>query len=390
MASAGEASRKRRWAAVLPSLAALVCLAAIPEAADRTWLTGKKLDDALRLPVSVFREAADLREMLDRLADIRQTAYVLDRRIDPSQTISLKLQQSPLRLAFKEVAAQADAVCCPLGATLVIGRSAEIDRYLTQAEVLQTALKQDRAIPSARRVALLRARDIRWADLDTPREVVTRIVQDWDLKVDNLEEIPHDLWASGTAVGVDAVQALSLVLGQFGLSFEWARSAKSIRIVPLPANAAVERTHRPKEMSAAGAMEVILAEWPQAETRLRGTAISVTATVLEHEAIAVRIGETPELTRGEQEPVPLSRRRFPVRIVRKPVGDILAAMRQQGIDVDYDPQALTAAGINLQTLVTLEFENATAEELFDALCRPARLTYEIDGATVHVRPHPQD
>ena len=353
--------------------------------ADTPWLTGKKLNAALLQPVSVVREGAGLREILGRLAGVRRTACVLDRRIDPSQPVSLQLQQAPLRLAFDEAAAQVGAVCAPIGGTLLIGRAAEIDPLLTQAELLQTKLKRDRGVPAARRLTLLREREFSWDDLETPREIVDRIAGDWDLAIENAEVIPHDLWAAGSAAGVDVVQVLSLVLGQFGLSFEFQSGAKTIAIVPLPDRVIVEQTHRPQEMSLAAAAEVVSREWPEATVRRQRSTLQVTASMLEHEAIARRLGERPHLKTTNREPVPLSRMRFPIRVVRKPVGAILQALAAQGVSIEYDADALTAAGADLTTLVTLEFQSATVEELLEALCEPAGMAYEIDGETVRLK-----
>jgi hypothetical protein len=351
------------------------------------WLSGTQFERAMEQPVSVFRDKAEVRELLARLAEVRRTACLLDRRIDPSAPASLQATQVPLADAFDQVARQVGAETGLIGATVLVGRPAELDRLLTLAALRKDELKAARSIPSARRVQLARDRDLAWQDLDRPADVLAGIGRDWDLAISGAERLPHDLWAAGAAAGVDAAEALSLVLGQYDLTFGWSADGRGIEVIPAPADARVERTHRALALPQAQAIARIRAEWPDVEVVQQGTTLSVTATVKQHEAISRLTGETPPRKAvAPAEPVPLARRRFPVRIVRKPLQDVLQALQAQGIDVVYDAAALRAAGIDLQTLVSVEFASATADELLTALCEPAGLRYEIDGARATILP----
>ncbi len=357
------------------------------EAAERSWIKGRDFSQALEAPVSVFRKRAELREMLTRLAEVRQTAFVLDRRVDPSQSVSVKLSRVPLLTAFHEIATQAHCETGTLGSTLLVGHPEELDRLLTLAEVKRNELKQQRTISSIRRVQLLRERNLIWNDLDRPLDVLAQIEQVWNLQIQGRSSVPHDLWAGGQAIEMDAVEALSLILGQYDLTFTWEESGAAVRIIPAPSDPTILRTHRPVKMTATAGLALVQQNWPELTVQRTTSGLKIQASFKQHEAISRLLGELPRRKTVEiGEPVPLSRRRFPVKIVRKPFAAVVQALNAQGITVHCDLKKLQQRGIDVETLVTLEFENATAEEFFQALCQPVGLSYEIDGAEVTIFP----
>lgn len=357
------------------------------------WLMGAPLERAWQQPVSLFREAMPLRELLETLAAAQRTPCLLDRRLDPSLPVTLKVTHTPLRQVVEEIAEQVGAASGRLGGTMLVGPREPLDRLLTEAAVQQERLRKLAHIAPQRRIQLLAPRTIAWEELDRPVEILERMARGWNITIDNPQDVPHDLWAAGTAVSVDAVEALTLVLGQFELSFDWREGGARVEIVPAPERPTVVKTHRPRGISLGEAEARIQREYPELTTVRRGTVLEVQASLLQHEALARLVGEAEAVSKPT-DPVPLNRRRFPqVRIVRKPLGAVLEALRQQGIEIVYDAETLRAGGVDLETLVTVELQQATVEDLFAALCTPHGLRYEIDETTVRLapaRPREQD
>ena len=64
--------------------------------------------------------------------------------------------------------------------------------------------------------------------------IVEQIAGRYKLKVKDLDRVPHDVWAHATLPSVNSYEALSLVLIQFDLTFQWNNDASTIQIVPLP------------------------------------------------------------------------------------------------------------------------------------------------------------
>lgn len=375
-----------RWAA-LALIFGLAGGGGVSWSEEAPWLTGAALERAWQQPISLFREAIPLRELLTTLAAAQRTACLLDRRIDPSQPVSLAVTQMPLRQVADEIAVQVGAASGRLGGTMLVGRREQLDRLLTEAAAQQERLKRLSDVSPQRRIQLLTPRTITWEELDRPREILERIARGWNLQIVNPERVPHDLWAAGTAVQVDAVEALTLVLGQFELSCEWRQRGEQVEIVPAPPRPTIVKTHRPRGISPAEAAARVTQEYPDLTVVRRGAALEVQAGVLQHEAIARLIGEVANAGWKPTEPVPLSRRRFPqVRIVRKPLGAVLEALRQQGIEIVYDAEALRAGGVDLESLVTVELQNVTVESLFAALCASHGMRFEMDENSVRLAP----
>ncbi|MEZ6056328.1 MAG: STN domain-containing protein [Planctomycetaceae bacterium] len=357
---------------------------------DSALRHGKEFATALTQPVSAVRKEAELRGFLMRLAQVQHVACVVDRRVDPGSAVGVSLQQVPLLRGLRDLASQAGCEVGTLGSTLLIGRRDELDRILTPAALRQQELKTVTGITTTRRVELSRVRDIAWQDLDRPIDILASIQERWSLTLHGIEAVPHDRWYGGTAVDITAAEALSLVLGQFDLTFEWIDAGRGVQIIPAPQRCEIAQPHRTRAMSLAEATEKITSRFPQAKVEAAGTTLTVTATMLEQEDVAYLIGEKAPLPEHvASEATPLSRRRFPVTIVRTPLSKVLAALGEQQIDIHYDPSELEQAGISLEVPVSVKFENATAEEFFTAILTPAGLSFTIDGASITLRPAPQ-
>ncbi len=98
---------------------------------------------------------------------------------------------------------------------------------------------------SAAGVAQLRTQraTITWEDLERPADIVARIGRQFGLSIVGLEQVPHDLWAGAAIPDATASEALSLVLNQFDLTFEWLSDEAGVRLVHVPDQVAIERTY---------------------------------------------------------------------------------------------------------------------------------------------------
>ncbi|MFV0443933.1 MAG: hypothetical protein ACK5Q5_10210 [Planctomycetaceae bacterium] len=356
-------------------------------AVEPVYRTAADLERVLRLPVTIVQAGSEIREVLRELSASQHVACWLDRRVDPSLPIALQMQQQPLQEVFDAVASEAGCVCCRLGDSLIVGRAEELDAWLTQAQELSHRLKQDRSIPANRRVLLARGATVEWQDLDEPAEVLQLLSKRWGLTISNPELLPHDLWAGGTLAGVDAVEAFSFVLGQFDLSFQWDTGGKSLTLIPLPTDVRLERTHRPKGVSLIAGIARIASRFPEVEVVEHGTSLLVRASVLQHAAIAIDLGEVvPSRKPAARTTRPGSRQFSKVQILRKSADDVLQALMAQGLEIEYDPVRLRSEGIDLSQRVTLDFESVSAEELMSAICLPLGLEYEVVGTRFLLRP----
>ncbi len=81
-------------------------------------------------------------------------------------------------------------------------------------------------------------------------------------------------------------------------------------------------------------------------------------------------------------PVNLARQRFSLRLEQQPASQLIAALQRDGVTIEYDTEALTKAGINLDQRISIELQQATIQQLMQALCEPLGMTFQIAGNQV--------
>lgn len=352
-------------------------------------LRGSAFVRELDKPLSIDRERAELRPLLDRLAEDRRIAIVLDRRVDPGMTIAARFPPATVRDTIDAIARQADAVVRIVGDTVVVGPESGIGRLRTVCILRGLEFDALADVPGRRRFALAATHSLAWDDLDRPADLVERIAQRAELTVAGLEQVPHDLWARGAIVEMTATEALSWVLGQYDLTFEWTGVADGIRIVPLSGVVAVTKEHPVRRIDADEALQRVRARFPDLEVRIDGKTLVATGLIEQQDAIArIAQGENPDAPRRAVQFESLAKRRITLRVVRKPASAVLAKLQESGVDIQIDDAALRAADVDLDQKISLEVKQATIEAVLEAICRPVGASYSVDGETVHIPARP--
>lgn len=351
------------------------------------YRTGSDFRRELDKPVTVTRSDVELRPMLARLAADRGIAIVLDRRVDPGQEVDANLPPTRLQHAVEQIAQQADAIVSVVGDTVFIGSPESTAKLRTLCVLRARELDAFGDALGAREFELAQTHSFAWDDLERPADLLLRVAQRGGLMVEGLDRIPHDLWAGGTFIGVTPIEAISLVLIQFDLTFEWTGTADGIRLVSAPAQVAIQRTHPVRVIAPATARDLVRERFPDVAVEISGRQLTATATVEQHEDIEVLArGDDPDEDDAAAGFGPLARRRFTLRVVRQPAGAVLKTLQVNDVDVQYDGDALAAAGVDLTTKISLDLQQATADELLTAICEPLGLEYEIKGEQILIRP----
>lgn len=353
-------------------------------ATEPPYHTGPRFRRELETPASGAWTNVPLRTLLRDLATQHGVAILLDRRIDPTLRLPLEITNQPLKEGLEGMAARVGAQTSLTQNVVYIGPGPARNRLRTLIE-LRTAELQPSAAPQSdrRRRDLLRRQTVSWEDLTSPREVLTQLAERWSLTLRDLDKhVPHDLWAGATLPEVTAIEALSLVLIQFDLTFQWDRDGQTVLLIPAPETVAVERKLRPRGRSAQEFVTQLEARFPGVETRIAGADVLVRSTVEVHESVADWMNPT---ARKPAAPTPLRQRTFTLTFRRAPVADVLRKLEESGIVFDYDRQAFAAAGIDFSHLIDLDLNQASAEDFLRALFAPFPLAFEIDQVTVRLR-----
>ncbi|REJ92799.1 MAG: hypothetical protein DWQ34_11305 [Planctomycetota bacterium] len=355
---------------------------------DVTLKTGTAFRNELRKPIAIDRDDAELRPLLHRLRADREIALLLDRRIDPSREFDIHLAPVRLHSALEAIAEQADVGVSIVGSTVYFGPHEAAGALRTVIALRESELEQFSERLGRREFELTRTSTVRWSDLARPADLIRQTGEKVSLSVEDLDQIPHDLWAAGEMAGVTPVEALSLLLIQFDLTFEWTGPATGVRIIPLPRQVGITRVHTVRGVEVDEALERIRDRFPEMSIEREGAELRVDGTVEQHEQIAVLArGGNPDAEQDDAVDFgPLGRRRFTFKVLRQPAGAVLKTLEVNGLDLVYDLESFTAAGIDLNQKISFDLNQATPDELFSRICAPLNLEYEIDGETITLSP----
>src|SRR5262245_30573367 len=376
----------------------LVCALENVAAADESikFATGPAVRRALEQPISGAWGGSDvnLRTILREIEGARHVAILLDRRIDPTASLRADAGGEMLGDFLERLAAISNSGAVLVGNTFYLGPAATASKLRTLVAFRTTELSAKGEIPAGRRGELVRATTVRWNDLDRPADVLTRLAEQYQLKIDGLDLVPHDLWGGAVLPEAGAAEAFSLVLIQFDLTFAWIDHGKGVRIEHLPERVAVERVHPPSSgMSASAALDKWKEKLPDLDARIEKGKIVVTGTLEVHELVdrLRRGGSLPEKTASREGPPlkPLKFERYTLKMKNTPASALLKELGTPArgkLVFEFDSERFKAAGIDLNKLVSFEVKNATIEELLKATFEPLHVEFEIVDRTVKLKP----
>ena len=351
--------------------------------------------------VTIAWSGVPLRDALAELAASQHVAVLLDRRIDPGQRIKLELSEISLRQALEKIAATAGGGVTIVADVAYLGPSDGAAQLRTLAMQLHDRLAK---LPPARRRAWLVPAKLECPELSTPRDLLEQLAADGGVSLDGIDQLPHDLWAAIKTPSMALVDRLLLVAVQFDRTLEIAEDGQSATLIAITKPVVVERNY-----PAGRDPEALLTRWreaaPEAELRLVGERLIVRARAEDHERMR---GGSTAIARPEQAGAAPPRNRRPTSqpgnkrrptdalaqtridsfvVEAKPLDAVLDTLgKRLQLEIEFDAEAIQAAGINLRRLVTLKLERATVDELLAATLRSAGLVHERTGHKVVVRP----
>ena len=359
------------------------------------FLTDRAFEDALAESISLAWQGQNLRDGLQKLSKTKQLSIILDRRIDPSQQLTLQIQKRTLKTVLKVIATEARADISVLGNTVYVGPARIASRLRTVEEIvasqLATTISVDASPQTRRRFELLKRQTLNWPDLTTPRELLNEVASRYALKIESVNLVPHDLWGQATLPSGSSTQLLLTILAQFNLSFEWTESRDGIRLVDMPLDPRIEKQFTLKRGTEQTILSKITRRMPDLEPKVTARRIKVVGTVEQIETVEAIIypERQPNNARPNQRKVADGVTVFTFEATA-PLGTFMATLeKQSGFMFQYDPEAFKQADIRLDQRIFLEAKELTAKEVFDKMFPPQKIAYKVDGKTVRLTPAPR-
>ena len=371
-----------RRAALLAGVTLSLTFSATFAHSEATWKTGDAFKRELDMPVGVTWANAELRSTLEGFAAARHTAMVLDRRIDPNQKIELSFDDVPLGDAWKRIASRIGVGATIIGPVVYLGPAQTAQKLRTVLALQNDAVAR---LPLAVRQRWTLPKAWKWAEASAPRDLLAELCRESGVQIDNLSEIPADLWAASELPPLRLTERLALVLAQFDMTYEIDPSGLRIRLTGIPEHPAIERSH-PLPGGTSQTVENLRGTGALAATEMKvnGKTLVVRGTQEEHELVDAALSGRSAKTSSVKE----GRKVFTLNVpVEKPAAKLLTELAGKlNWDLKIDREAIKAAGLSVDKLVTVSVKDATEDELLRAILDPAQLQFHRSGNVIEIGP----
>jgi hypothetical protein len=361
----------------------LLCASAAAAEPTVQWRTGGDLARQLTLPMGLHWQGVPLREALRGLAETQRVAIFLDRRVDPSRPVRLDLQDVTLQEALARIAASQRLGVTQLGPVFYFGPLDTTRRLRTLATVAQARVEK---LSPATRAKYNRPEPWAWERLSEPRALIEQLAAAHGVTIENPQLVPHDLWPAASLPPMTLIRRLTLALAGFDLTLEVAGDGSALVLLPIGDRTAIVRAYvvGPTAETVAARLRPFL---PGATIRALRDQIVVRGRVEDHRRVAAFLAGGPverSVTRRTTEP---GVKAYTLTVENKPLGPVVRQLvAQLGYELEMDDAPIAAAGIDLNQIVSFQVEKAPLEKLLQAMLRPHRLDYRVEGRRIKILP----
>ena len=369
---------------IVPNSVLLMLVLGLPTVNPGTgalaWKTGTRFEQQLISPVGI-EWVGPLRQGLASLSRSQHICIMLDRRVDPSQELSVSMPQIALRQCLDQIAQEVQAESCYIGPVVYIARP-DIARVLPTLAAIKR--QEARNVGAELRKRLFHRRAWQWHDLTTPRDLLAELADELQIRMEGIEMIPHDLWPAAELPPISCVDRLSIVTAGFSRSFEFDGDETSIRIIPLPETVELTRIYRGTP-ARKRLKETLRNKLPHVKFDFQKSPWVATGSWEDHRMISRFRAGMPD--RSMPAPVasdPLNGELSAYSLkIEDSIKRLLEAVTPRlGLELKVDPRITK----ELQVRVRVEVNKVSAEELLHAILDPVNLRFQIQGRRLEVLP----
>ncbi len=307
-------------------------------------------------PIQATFKQLPLRTLVARLQAATGVPLILDRRLDPTQRVSLDCRGEPLAAAVGRLAETVDAELAVLESSAWLVPAGEAGRITAAARLQQQTLRR---LPLGVRRRLEAKAAWSWPAGATPAELLEELVaaataSGLPLTLTGLAQtIPHDHLAANSLPPLSLVDRFGLISMQYGRRIDWQGTGRG-------------------------------------QARLQGTLVPLPEASAARPAPVAARAPPRQPAASSRQPADPATSRYTLRVAA-PFAELLAAVAKQlGLAAQIDRPALRRRGIDPREIIRLEVADVDRDGLLDAIVAPLNLTWAIedDMLTVTVAPLP--
>lgn len=339
------------------------------------WKVGTAFTQQLKEPVDVDWRDRTLRGGLINLSQAYGVATFLDRRIDPDRPITASVQDQPLEQWLPTIAHAAQAEISFIGPVVYFGPPEAARELATLAALRRQDANKLNVTAKAR---LLKASAWQWDELAQPRELLRSLGQPAEVKFENPELVPLDVWPKVQLPPLPWVDRATLLLFGFGLTYEFNSDGTAARLVGIPSSLVLEKRYNPR----GGATELaaqLRRVMPEAQIRVEQSQLIVAARQEDHDKIdrlltgqSVTIAK-PAKSSGEKV--------YSIQVPNQPAGNVIQTIANK---LGKQPRFSPAVAAKLRKPVEFEVKDVTLTELLEKTLKPLGLTFRLSEDVLEV------
>ncbi|MDR1958831.1 MAG: hypothetical protein LBQ54_07295 [Planctomycetaceae bacterium] len=349
---------------------------------------------------SVLWDGGTLQKTLTDFARLYKIGIYLDRRVDPDQPVKLQLNDRPIHEILTKLAESFGLGYCQIGSISYIG-PIEDARLLPLLFTMRSELVGK--LPESAQKKLTQSQRFRSAFLETPQQIFRKIAQTAGCDGKAFGQMPHDLWPELDFPNATPVELLTVLLIGFDSTFVISSDGRTLTPRKIPHDLIISRGYPISENEAKIWQEKIpemefflnskenrvtvkgrLDNIAKVDSFYRTALAALNAQNFESNRIPSAVTDTSPI--GKSKLQPLDSKRFTTKITNKPVRLILQSYAQNmGLRLEIDEDSFRQKGKTLDELVSLELNNATAEEAFRKCLSPVGGTFQMTPGLVRVR-----
>ncbi|MCA9193647.1 MAG: hypothetical protein KDB03_17870 [Planctomycetales bacterium] len=337
------------------------------------------LQELASAPTPLFWNQQELRSGISQLALTRKLNLWLDRRVDPNQTLDLRIRPgevSTLEDCLQLVARKSGAELAVIGNTVVfcpINSAAQLEYQANQLFLQLAGSRPELAQPTR----------FQWPELSTPNDLLQQLAKSQNLEIDG--RLPHDLLHAGRWPNPSSLATqLSVLAGGFGMQITLESQVLHLG----PATATTEwTTEYPKAAVRHELLPNLADTFQSAKFNPSGNAYVLFGPGAFHRHAVTPMARDTQTTgnsrdsrsrasRGKEQPVwTLKILNIPAETVIESIGDNL------GYLVEWAPNC--TAG-QKKSLVSFEVQEAPVNELLESYAQASQFKVELRGKTIYV------